>query len=434
MQTTLDKVRLQRVSHWLQRQVDRQRLAGASVLIASGDDALFFDAHGVAGHKDNSELKGERRFARDTLVRLYSMTKPVTTAAALMLFEQGKFQLDDPLSWYLPEFTNLRVWKGAGAIDSADALQSNTEPLRSEISIRQLMTHTSGLTYSFMNANVVDEYYRENNLVFPGANESLESMINRLADAPLVCQPGSAWHYSVSTDVLGRLVEIWSGQRLDEFFQQAIFTPLRMKDTGFHVPANQLHRFADLYTPAAGGDLGSLSGSAASPVAAAPELSVHEPPTPVDVQMSSSFRHKPALHSGGGGLVGSIDDYMRFSQMLLNGGELQGSRLLGRKTAAFMLSNQLPDNADMASMGQAVWSETSYQGIGFALGGAVVIDPVKAGLLASCGEYHWGGAASTFFWIDPVEQLCTVFFTQLYPSSTYPLRKELRTVINQALV
>lgn len=364
------------------------------------------------------------------------MTKPVTTVAALMLFEQGKFQLDDPIAWYLPAFADVRVWSGEGELQSQDDLLKNTQPVESPVTIRQLMNHTAGFTYGFMNATPVDRLYRDEGLVFPGATESLETLVERLAKAPLLCQPGTQWNYSVATDVLGRLVEIWSGQSLSDYFQAHIFTPLKMNSTGFHVNAAAVSRFADLYGPAAGGDLGKIAGTSSgeNSVALQSKATGLEPPVALDVLASTSFLEDPPLYSGGGGLVGSIDDYARFCQCLLNDGELEGVRLLGRKTVAFMRQNQLPENRDMASMGQAVWSETSYHGIGFALGFAVVLDPVKVGMLGSCGEHHWGGAASTFFWIDPVEDLYVILLTQLYPSSSYPLRTELRTAVYQALV
>lgn len=435
----MDPTRLARVGAWLDKQVSSNRLAGASVLVGHGGESTYFHASGVAGISIADEEGASattRAFERDTVVRLYSMTKPVTTVAALMLFEQGKFQLDDPIAWYLPAFADMRVWTGEGESVAPDDLRKHTNPIESPITVRQLMNHTAGFTYGFMNATPVDRLYRDEGLVFPGANETLEALVDRLAQAPLLCQPGTRWNYSVATDVLGRLVEIWSGQTLSDYFQTHIFTQLGMNSTGFHVNDADTARFADLYGPAAGGDLGSISGTAAGTKNASLKLEALnlEPPVALDVLASTSFLDDPPLYSGGGGLVGSIDDYACFCQCLLNGGEFNGTRLLGRKTVEFMRQNQLPDNRDMASMGQAVWSETSYQGIGFALGFAVVLDPVKAGMLSSCGEHHWGGAASTFFWIDPVEDLYVILLTQLYPSSTYPLRTELRTAVYQAIV
>ncbi|MGQ7846514.1 serine hydrolase domain-containing protein [Granulosicoccus sp. 3-233] len=438
----LDPARLQRLELWMEQQVQQNRVAGASVLLARMGATGFFKATGLA--RPATEQGDGQPFDRDTLVRLYSMTKPVTAVAAMMLYEQGHFQLDDPLAWYIPAFASTPVWDGtvpASDPEDSDAILRHVVPQQSPITVRQVMTHTAGLTYSFMNATPVDRYYRDHGLDFPGADTPLAELVERLASAPLLCQPGSQWNYSVASDVLGRLVEIWSGEPLDEYFQNRIFEPLGMRDTGFHVRSGDEGRLADLLMPATGGDLGSIGttesaltqapGKVSSAQAASRGLR-HEPPQVIDPAASSSFLQAPALLSGGGGLTGSIDDYARFAQMLLNGGELDGQRLLSGKTVDFMCRNHLPGNGDMASMGQAVWSETSYNGIGFGLGFAVMLDPVEAQMLGSAGECHWGGAASTFFWIDPKEELLVVFLTQLYPSSSYPMRRELRTAVYQA--
>ena len=444
--TGLDDTRLQRVRDWLDTQISSNRLMGASVLIGKGGEEVFFHASGVAGissepssvqTSEAASREGHvRPFQRDTIVRLYSMTKPVTTCAAMMLFEQGHFQLDDPIAWYLPAFADMRVWTGQGELGTTEDMRNHTTTADKPITVRQLMNHTAGLTYGFMNATPVDKYYRDEGLVFPGASSTLEALVDQLAQAPLLCQPGSQWNYSVATDVLGRLVEVWSGLSLADYFAQHIFSPLGMESTGFHVRKADAQQFADLYGPAIAGDPGSIASTSLQGQAMrqANSASALEPPVPLDVLASSTFLNDPPLYSGGGGLVGTADDFARFCQCLLNGGELDGVRLLGRKTIEFMRKNQLPGNRDMAAMGQAVWSETSYNGIGFGLGFAVVLDPVEAGMITSRGEHHWGGAASTFFWIDPQEDLYVILLTQLYPSSTYPLRTELRTAVYQSLV
>ena len=446
-QSALDTDRLARVGHWLDAQVASNRLAGGSVLVGWQGTQGYFHATGIAGVNASSNNDPDpsgvhssphsRPFQRDTIVRLYSMTKPVTTVAALMLHEQGHFQLDDPIAWYLPAFADMRVWTGDGGLATDDDVQRHTNALESPITVRQLMNHTAGFTYGFMNATPVDRFYRDQALIFPGSSESLESLVDRLAQAPLLCQPGTQWNYSVATDVLGRLVEIWSEQSLSEYLHAHVFKPLGMDCTGFHVAEADASNFADLYGPAVGGDLGAVGNPSTSSIGsqgAAPQTAKPlDPPIALDVLASTAFLQPPLLYSGGGGLVGSIDDYARFCQCLLNEGELDGVRLLGRKTVQFMRQNQLPGNRDMAAMGQAVWSETSYAGIGFGLGFAVVLNPVQAGMITSAGEHHWGGAASTFFWIDPVEQLYVIMLTQLYPSSSYPLRTELRTAVYQAL-
>jgi len=409
--------RLQGVAHWLQNQVDSGRVAGCSALVSRRGETVFAQATGMA------DVERARPFTLDSIVRLYSMTKAVTTVAAMMLYERGCFQLDDPVWAYVPEFKQTPVWLGGD--HAIDAIECQQRP----ITVRDLMTHTSGLTYGFMQSNVVDAAYRAAGIEFAGSTESLSTLVQRLAGIPLLCQPGSAWNYSVSTDVLGRLVEIWSGLSLAEFFRDYITDPLGMADTAFHVEANHAERLAGLYVPKIGGGLNSIAGqSTPDEVAQRGGLRLH------DDAANSAFLKPPAAFSGGGGLTGTISDYGRFCQMLLNSGELAGQRLLGRKTVEYMRLNHLPENRDMAAMGQPVWSETSYDGIGFGLGWAVVIDPVKAHVVTSPGEHHWGGAASTFFWLDPAEQLFTVFLTQLMPSSTYPIRRELRAQVYQALV
>jgi CubicO group peptidase (beta-lactamase class C family) len=403
--------RLARITTWLEKQVSSKRLAGASALVARKGEVAYFETSGM------SDVEAGKRFEKDTIVRAYSMTKPITTVAAMALYEEGCFQLDDPISLYIPEFSEMEVWLGG------KAALDQTEPAAEPITVRHIMTHTSGLTYGFMNTNVVDQAYRHAHLAAPSTIPDLATWTKTLAKIPLICQPGTSWNYSVSTDVLGRLVEIWSGLSLNEFFKTRIFEPLQMVDTGFKVAREKESRFAALYSPLTGSDMSGVAKASSASIGT--KL--------VDGSSTSASFNEPAVLSGGGGLMSTMSDYARFCQMLLNGGELDGNRILGRKTVAYMRQNQLPDNKDMAAMGQPVWSETNYDGIGFGLGYAVVIDPVKAHIITSPGEYHWGGAASTFFWIDPEEDLYVIFLTQLIPSSTYPIRRELRARVYQAL-
>lgn len=407
--------RLERVSTWLDEQIRSERLAGASALIARHGKVAYRRAVGYA------DVDAGKAFDDDTIARIFSMTKPITTVAAMMLYERGSFQLDDPVAKYIPSFHDTQVWTGSGGVTST-ATQS------SPMLVKHLMTHTSGLTYGFMQTNVVDEQYREQEIEFPGASQTLEELVDRAASIPLICQPGSQWNYSISTDVLGRLVEVWSGQSLAEFFQENIFNPLGMCDTGFHVDDSKHARFAALYAPSNGASMANVGRA---------ETSYEDRPGGYKLQESSTksrYLNPAKLYSGGGGLTGTIEDYARFCQMLLNRGELDGVRVLGRTTVEHMRVNHLPDGKDMAAMGQPVWSETSYDGIGFGLGFAVVLDPPKAQIITSVGEHHWGGAASTFFWLDPIEDLYVVFFTQLIPSSTYPIRRELRSRVYQAII
>lgn len=409
----LDQERLGRVSCWLEQQVTSERVAGASLLISRRGEVGFLEATGDA-RKESAQS-----FAEDTLVRIFSMTKPITTVAAMMLYERGCFQLDHPVSRYLPAFAHTPVWAGGDITKS--------EPQKIPMTVRQLMTHTAGLTYGFMHQNVIDAEYRHRGLD-QNRGLKLADWTDLLADIPLLCQPGSQWNYSVATDVLGRLVEIWSGESLGEFFHHHIFEPLQMNDTGFSVRADQVDRFAALYGPSSGLTMANVGTGGTNHEDRPGGIRLIESAT------QSTYLEPPEFLSGGGGLVGTMGDYARFCQMLMNRGELDGKRLLSRKTVEFMRLNQLPNNGDMASMGQPVWSETNYEGVGFGIGWAVVLDPVKAHIIASVGEHHWGGAASTFFWLDPEEEMFVIFLTQLIPSSTYPIRRELRSLVYQALI
>lgn len=414
--------RLERVTAWMEEQVEANRLAGLSALIHRRGQNVYYNSVG------KMDLETGAPVAEDTIFRIYSMTKPITAVAAMICYEDGHFQLDDPIAKFLPEFAEMQVW--AGNPDTFD-----TVPADGYITVRHLMTHTAGLSYEFMDATPVEAYYREQKISFnPGrqtdGGADLATMTERLAKAPLVRQPGSGWAYSVSIDVLGRLVEVWSGLPLDRFFEKRIFQPLGMTDTGFAVPADKIDRFAACYRPAGtAGGLRSLS-SQETVIRKSEGVGLELSDAPTD----SHYLKKPLTLSGGGGLVGTIGDYGRFCQMLLGKGALDGVRLLGRKTVEYMALNHLPDNKDMAGMGQPVWSESSAEGIGYGLGMAVVIDAATTQLLRSTGEFFWGGAASTAFWIDPSEDMFVVFMTQLTPSSFYPIRNELRVAAYQALV
>jgi CubicO group peptidase (beta-lactamase class C family) len=349
----------------------------------------------------------------DTIFRAYSMTKPVTSVALMSLYEEGRFQLDDPVSRFLPEMAALRVWE-----DGTPLSYRTTFPER-EMNVRDLLTHTSGLTYGFMGRHPVDALYRRAGVegrapLAPQEGEpaaDLAEMVSKLAGLPLLFSPGTRWSYSVATDVCGRLIEVISGEPLDAFLARRVFEPLGMVDTGFSVPRSEVDRLAACYalTPAA-------------------------PLVETDPVATSVFLEHPTFLSGGGGLVTTAADYLRFAHMLLHGGALDGARILGRKTIECMTSNHLPTGGDLASMGQRVFSETSYEGIGFGLGFSVMLDPARAAVVGSVGEFAWGGAASTMFWVDPREELVAMLLTQLIPSSSYPLRREMRALTYQALV
>ena len=331
------------------------------------------------------------------------MTKPITTVAALMLYEEGRFQLDDPIAKYIPAFAGTRVFA------SGDADSFETEALARPITVHDLMTHTSGLTYSFHCEHPVDALYRRRGIDFNANLGPLANLVEATAAQPLAFQPGARWNYGVSTDVLGRLVEIWSGRPLDTFLAERILSPLGMVDTGFHVAEGEGDRFASNYTRSEEGGLAL-----------------------VDAAAGSRFLKPAATFSGGGGLVSTAADYLRFTRMLRGRGALGETRLLGRKTVEHMTANQLP--GDLADLGQPTFSETPFTGVGFGLGVSVMLDPAKARIVGSPGEYAWGGMASTAFWVDPAEDLIVLLLTQLSPSSTYPIRRELRVLTYQALL
>ena len=391
----LSSERLERVDAWMRSLVERGKLAGVQTMVARRGRIAWFRSCGLA------DLARGRRMAPDTIFRIYSMTKPLTSVAAMMLYEQGCFQLDDPITRYLPAFANMRVFAGGsrGRWDSV--------PAERDITFRDLLTHTSGLTYGFMESTLVDAMYRDNGIDFQTSPASLGDVVERAAELPLLSQPGAEWNYSIATDVLGHLVAVISGRPFGDFLREEIIRPLGMYDTDFHVPEEKLGRFAANYARGADGALRLIDDPAESP-----------------------YRSPNRLCSGGGGLVSTASDYMRFCRFMLNKGELDGVRLLGRKTVELMTANHL--RGDMADMGQPRFSESPYLGIGFGLGFSVMLDPAKAQILGTPGEYAWGGAASTAFWIDPAEEMAVILLTQLMPSSTYPIRRELRVLTYQA--
>lgn len=383
--------------------IDRQyiqpgKLPGTLTLVARRGKIAYVKAQGLMDVERNKPV------CRDTIFRIYSMTKPVTSIAMMQLYEQGRFLLDDPVHKYIPAFKNLRVYK------SGVYPNFLTTPATSTMTIRDLFTHMSGLTYGFMNRTNVDAAYRE--LGLDGSrNLTLETLVNQLAELPLEFSPGTAWNYSVSTDVLGYLVQLLSGQPFEEYLREHIFEPLNMPDTGFQVHDDQLDRFAACYQYQPGD-----------------QFRLQDDPE------KSHFRRNGKFFSGGGGLVSTIDDYFHFAQALCNGGEFQGQRIIGRKTLEFMRSNHLPDNQDLPALAVGSFSETPYAGTGFGLGFSVKTDVAKSQTSGSVGEYGWGGLASTNFFIDPVEDMVMIFMTQLIPSSSYAIRQELRAIVNGALV
>ena len=393
----LSAPRLARVTQWMRRWVDSGRLPGLLVAVVRNDRLAWL---GTCGYRD---VETKRAVEPNTIYRIYSMTKPITTVAALMLYEEGCFQLDDPVAKFIPAFADTRVFAGG------DADSFTTEPLARPVTVHDLMIHTSGLTYGFQHEHAVDALYRKRQVEFNANVGPLAGVVEAAAAQPLVFQPGTRWNYSVSTDVLGRLVEIWSGVPLDTFFDERIFRPLGMRDTGFHVPEGQGDRLASNYVQADDGGLALA-----------------------DPAGESRFLKPAATLSGGGGLVSTAADYLRFLRMLRGRGALEDARVLGRKSVELMTMNHLP--GDLADMGRPRFAEMPLAGIGFGLGVSVLLDPAKARILGSPGEYAWGGMASTAFWVDPAEDMIVLLLTQLMPSSAYPIRRELRVLTYQALL
>ena len=343
----------------------------------------------------------------DSIVRIYSMTKPITSVAFMMLVEEGLVALEDPVTRFIPE------WRDLGVYVSGLPGAFQTRPTESPMRMIDLLRHTSGLTYGFQNRTNVDSAYRKSRCEPSEQTGGLGDFIASLGKMPLEFSPGSAWNYSVATDVLGYLVGKISGMPFQDFLQQRILGPLGMVDTAFHVTDDKAARFAQCYVQSPEGRL-----------------------TPQVV--GPSFREPPSAPSGGGGLVSTAADYMRFCEALRLGG-VSGTgpnavRLLGPKTLALMRSNHLPGGRDLADMSVSMFSEATYRGVGFGLGFAMTTDVARTGISGSLGEYWWGGAASTAFWIDPVEDLCVVLLTQFRPSSLYPIRRELRTMVSAAVI
>ena len=380
----------------MQQLVDDGRLAGVVTLLARHGKVVFADAVG------KQDLAAGTPMARDTIFRIFSMTKPITGVAMMMLHEEGKWRLSDPVSRYIPGFADLQVHVG----EIADGSPKLEDADRS-MTMAELMSHTSGLAYGLGAANHVDRLYREHGVL--NADATLKTMIDKLSNLPLLAQPGTRWYYSVGVDVQGYLVEQLSGQPFGDFLQERIFEPLGMVDTAFYVPEAKLDRVARIYRPDDGGSL-------------------------AEAEMGPTLTSMPAGPSGGGGLWGTADDYLRFSQMMLNGGELDGVRLLSPRTVELMQMNYVTAGArpTMFAGGAGHWS--SMPGQGFGLDFAVALDPAATGEPYPRGVYYWGGAAGTWFWIDPVTDLTFVGMIQHFGPAAAHVQGISRNLVYQAVV
>lgn len=368
--------------------------------------AVQVTRHGKVAYRSflgSADVEAVTPLSEDAIFRVYSMSKPVTTLAVLMLYEQGAFQLDQPVADFIPAFADLRVYASGAGDDMVSV------PLARPVTIHDLLTHTSGLIYGDKDGDPMERAYAANGMSFQRKRDSLAETVARLCKLPLAHQPGQRWTYGVSNDVLGYLVEILSGRAFGAFLADRIFGPLGMVDTAFDVPTAKLDRFTALYHVTPAGGMKRLEGAD-----------------------DSTFKAPVTLQSGGGGLVSTLDDYQRFAEMMRRRGVGPDGPLLGRKTFDLMVSNHM--GGDLASRGQPHFSETTMEGIGYGLGVSVMLDPVRAKIVGSPGEFGWGGLASTAFWVDPAEDMTVVLMTQLIPSSAYTLRRELRVLTYQAVV
>ena len=406
----MSKAALDRLeNHLKQRYVDGGRFPGTQLLVYRRGKVVHSSVQGFADLERKAPVKD------DTIFRIYSMTKPLTSVAFMMLVEEGRVALDEPVHKYIPE------WKNLGVFVAGTHPAFLTRPPARPMLIVDLLRHTSGLTYGFQQRGNVDAAYRENKIGEVVKAGTLQTMIDDLAKIPLEFSPGEAWNYSVATDVIGYLIGLISGKPFEQFLKERILDPLGMKDTDFFVPKDKAHRFAACYSADPQGGMTFHATERKG------TLTLQDDPA------TSSFLEPPSFISGGGGLCSTVADYLTFCRALLNGGELGGVRLLGPKTLKLMTSNHLPGGADLPAMSRSLFSEAAYNGIGFGLGFAVTMNPAQTLIAGSPGEFNWGGAATTSFFIDPVEELIMIFMTQVLPSNAYPLRRELRTMVYAAI-
>lgn len=392
----LDPERLRRIDAHFSAYVDDGRLPGWVVLVSRGGEIAHLSAYGAR------DLGSGAPVEPGTMFRLFSLSKPITSVALMTLYEEGALTLTDPVADYIPSFAGVRVYESGPA--SAPVTRTPAEPVR----IWHLLTHTAGLAYGWQPAGVVADLYREAGLAglaTPGPD--LAAFADRVAALPLLFDPGTAWNYSVAVDVLGRVIEVVAGMPFERFLAERVLGPLGMHDTGFHVPEHDRHRVASLYTAGPGG------------------LTLAEP--------GETAVRRPEVPSGGAGLISTAGDYHRFLQMLLRGGELDGVRVLGSRTVAYMARNHLPGGLDLAGATRTPFGE-AVPGEGFGLGFAVVEDAAKVRNIASEGEFHWGGAPSTVFWVDPAEDVTVVFLTQVTGFGPRRIRTRLRQLVHQAII
>ncbi|MFM7263266.1 MAG: serine hydrolase domain-containing protein [Acidimicrobiales bacterium] len=393
-----DGARLTRIDDHFRKYVDDGRLPGWSLVVARDGEIAHASTYGFA------DIESKKPLTDDAIFRIASMTKPICAVAAMILWEEGLFELKDHVYRYIPSFRDQKVFRSGST--NAPRYDAVNEPME----MWHLFTHTAGLTYGFMYSHSVDQMYRNAGFEWGTPRDlDLAGICDLLASLPLLFQPGAEWNYSMSIDVLGRVVEVLSGMKLGEFMQKRIFGPLGMTDTAFSCPAEKTDRLATAYTM-------NPADRKAMPMPRAP------------------ISDDPKAHMGGGGLVSTMSDYLKFAMMLRNGGELDGVRILSPRTVEYMAGNHLPGGADLSEYGRPLFAETAFDGVGFGLSMSVTLDPVKAKVPGSVGDYGWGGAFSTIFTVDPVEDLVYMLMTQLLPSSAHPIRPQFKQLVFQALV
>ena len=401
MQLSLEK--LEHLSAYFNDRYVPKNLPGYSILVNQLDKNVYYYENGLI------DVKGNRPLKRDSIFRIYSMTKPITSISIMMLLEQGKLNITDEVEKFIPEWSELSVYQ-SGSFESLV-----TEPLKRKMTIKDLLMHRSGLTYDFEETSFVQKIYLKEEIKIARSKEKLsaDEYIKKLADIPLAFSPGEFFNYSISTDILGFIIERISNMSLEEYFKKNIFEPLEMEDTFFQIPKEKINRLANCYIYDQTNDKYIVE----------------------DDFEKSSYIEKPSCYSGGGGLLSTIDDYMKFCNLLQNKGSLNNKNIIGSRTAEFMMSNHLEKDVDLYDIAKGKWGTNIGKGVGFSLGGSVILDPIKNMSLISKDSFSWGGAASTLFWVDPIEKISVVFMTQMLGNPlSQEIRADLRNLVYQALI
>lgn len=401
MQLSLEK--LEHLSAYFNDRYVPKNLPGYSILVNQLDKDIYYYENGLI------DVKGNRPLKRDSIFRIYSMTKPITSISIMMLLEQGKLNITDEVEKFIPEWSELSVYQ-SGSFESLI-----TEPLKRKMTIKDLLMHRSGLTYDFEETSFVQKIYLKEEIKIARSKEKLsaDEYIKKLADIPLAFSPGEFFNYSISTDILGFIIERISNMSLEEYFKKNIFEPLEMEDTFFQIPKEKINRLANCYIYDQTNDKYIVE----------------------DDFEKSSYIEKPSCYSGGGGLLSTIDDYMKFCNLLQNKGSLNNKNIIGSRTAEFMMSNHLEKDVDLYDIAKGKWGTNIGKGVGFSLGGSVILDPIKNMSLISKDSFSWGGAASTLFWVDPIEKISVVFMTQMLGNPlSQEIRADLRNLVYQALI